>query len=262
MRMDALSAGHGALTAVRAGQGHDIVMLHPLFADRQIFDALLSDLVRQFRVTLIDLPGFHGSEPTVLPLLDAYLARLEDGFQEFAIGSDAVLLGSGFGGTLALSFAIHHPERIGKLVLSATAAKLPETERQIFRDMAASIAAGDIEDVAEAAAQRSVSPAFLAQHPHVIEAHRRLLLGIDPRAFQAACKILAEVDLMSLLDRLAVPTLIVGGDEDRMAPPAHGRAMAGHIVGARYVEFSGCGHCPPLEKPQPFLTTIREFIGA
>jgi pimeloyl-ACP methyl ester carboxylesterase len=258
--MDDLSAGHGALTAVRAGQGRDLVMFHSLLADRHAFDAVVPELARQFRVTLFNLPGFHGSEPTVLPLLDAYLARLEGGFQEFAIGPDALLLGNGFGGTLALAFAIDHPERIGKLIVSDAAATFPGPGRQAFRDMAGKIAAGDINAVAEVAVKRVFSPAYLAQHPDKIDDQKQVLLGIDPRAFHAACKILAEIDLVPLLDKLDVPTLVVCGENDQATPPPLNREIAQRVAGARYVELPGCGHCPPLEQPQQFLAAIKEFV--
>ena len=44
-----------------------------------------------------------------MALMDAYVARYRGGFEEFGIGDDAVLLGNGFGGTLALAFALAQP---------------------------------------------------------------------------------------------------------------------------------------------------------
>src|SRR2546423_1490719 len=96
-----LTAAHGLTTAVRTGEGRDLVVLHSLLTDRQAFDPVLPALAEQFRVTLINLPGFHGSQ-AVPGLIDAYVARIEDAFEEFAVGPDAVLLGNGFGGTIAL----------------------------------------------------------------------------------------------------------------------------------------------------------------
>src|SRR5689334_8707735 len=136
MQMKELSAGHGVLKAVQAGEGRDLVVLHSLLADRSAFDPVLAALTAKFRVTLINLPGFHGSEPVVTPLLDAYVARIEDGFQEFGIGNDAILIGNGFGGTLALAFALDHPERVAKLVISDAAAGFPEEGRKAFAVMA------------------------------------------------------------------------------------------------------------------------------
>jgi pimeloyl-ACP methyl ester carboxylesterase len=261
MQMQELSAGHGVLTAVRTGAGRDIVVLHSLLADRHAFDPVLPALAAKHRVTLFNLPGFHGSEPVVTALLDAYVARIEDGFQEFGIDKDAILIGNGFGGTLALAFALDHPERIGKVVVSDAAAGFPEEGRKAFAVMAQKVVDGGLGAVAEIAAKRVYSPNYLAANPSLIEERKKVLLGIDPKAFAHACKILQEADLLPLLYRLHVPTIVVCGELDQATPPALTRAVANKIAGARYVELSGCGHCPPLEQPRQFIAAIREFAG-
>ncbi len=261
MQPEQLTAGHGALSAVRVGQGPDIVLLHSLLADRHAFDPVLEALSAKHRVTLINLPGFHGSQPCMLPLMDAYIAAIEDGFEEFKIANDAVLIGNGFGGTVALAFALAHPERISKLVVSDAAACFPDEGRKQFEVMAAKVAAGGLGSVAEIAAKRVFSPAYLAAHPELIEERKKVLMGIDPKAFQAACKILQEADLEPLLHRMKVPTLVVCGEFDQATPPALTKAIADKIAGARYVELPGCGHCPPLEQPEAFLAAIKSFVG-
>jgi pimeloyl-ACP methyl ester carboxylesterase len=261
MQLEQLTAGHGALTAVRTGQGADIVVLHSLLADRYAFDPVLPALAAKHRVTLINLPGFHGSQPCMLPLMDAYIAVIEDGFQEFNIANDAVLIGNGFGGTVALAFALAHPERISKLLLSDAAAGFPPEGRQQFAAMAAKVAEGGLGAIAEIAAKRVFSPVYLAAHPELIDERKRVLMGIDPKAFQAACKILQEADLEPMLHRLKVPTLVLCGEFDQATPPALNKAIAEKVAGARYVELPGCGHCPPLEQPEPFLAAIKGFVG-
>jgi pimeloyl-ACP methyl ester carboxylesterase len=260
MQLQQLTAGHGLLTAARTGQGRDIVVLHSLLADRYAFDPVLPALAAKHRVTLFNLPGFHGSEPVVTALLDAYVARIEDGFQEFGIEKDAILIGNGFGGTLALAFALDHPERIGKLLVSDAAATFPEQGRQAFAVMAQKVADGGLGAVAEIAAARVYSPEYLTAHPELIEQRTRTLLGIDARAFADACKVLQDIDLTPLLHRLDVPTLVVCGECDQATPPALTKAVADKIPSARYVELKGCGHCPPLEQPQQFLAAIKEFV--
>ena len=176
MQFDQLTAGHGSLTAVRTGQGRDLVVLHSLLADRHAFDPVLPALAAKHRVTLINLPGFHGSQPTLLALMDAYIAAIEDGFEEFGIANDAVLIGNGFGGTVALAFALAHPERISKLVLSDAAACFPPEGRKQFAVMAAKVAEGGLGAIAEIAAKRVFSPAYLAAHPETIEERKRVLI--------------------------------------------------------------------------------------
>ena len=261
MQLQQLTAGHGVLTAVRTGQGRDLVMLHSLLTDRLAFDPVLAALAAKFRVTLFNLPGFHGSEPAVAALIDAYVARIEDGFEEFGIGSDAILLGNGFGGTLALAFALAHPERIGKLVLCDAAPGFPDAGKQAFAAMAEKVAEGGLGAIAEIAAKRVFSSAYLAAHPQAVEERKRVLLAIDPKAFRAACVILQQADLVPLLHRLQVPTLVLCGEFDQATPPALNKLIAGKVPNARYVELPGCGHCPPLEQPEAFLAAIKSFVG-
>jgi len=261
MQFEQLAAGRGALTAVRTGTGGDIVLLHSLLADRHAFDPVLPALAARHRVTLINLPGFHGSLPLPLALLDAYIACIEDGFDEFAIARNAVLVGNGFGGTVALAFALAHPERISKLVVSDAAAGFPPEGRAQFAAMAAKVAEDGLDSIADIAAKRVFSPAYLAANPQLIEERKRVLMDIHPKAFQAACKILQETDLVPLLHRMRVPTLVVCGELDQATPPALTKAIADKVAGARYVELPGCGHCPPLEQPDAFIAAIGDFVG-
>jgi len=265
MQLEQLTAGHGTLTAARIGQntgaGPDIVVLHSLLSDRRAFDPVLPALSARHRVTLIDLPGFHGSQPCLLALIDAYVAVIEDGFEEFGIANDAILIGNGFGGTLALAFALAHPERIAKLLLCDAAAGFPVDGKKQFEVMAAKVAEGGLGSIAEIAAKCVFSPGYLAAHPEAVEERKKVLLEIDPKAFQHACKILQEADLEPMLHRLAVPTLIVCGEFDQATPPALNKAIADKVAGAKYVELPGCGHCPPLEQPEQFIAAIKGFVG-
>src|SRR6516165_1609152 len=233
MQFENLNAGRGALTAVRTGAGPDIVLLHSLLSDRHAFDQVLPALASRHRVTLINLPGFHGSAPTPLALMDAYVAAIQDGFQEFGVGNDSILIGNGFGGTIALAFAI----------------------------AAGKVAEAGLGSIAEIVAKRVFSPAYLAAHPEAIEERKAVLLQIHPQAFQAACKILQEIDLQPLLHRMKVPTLVVCSEFDQATPPTLNKVVADKVAGARYLQLPGCGHCPALEQPQAFINAIKDFVG-
>jgi len=260
MPMEEVSAGRGSLTAARTGSGTDIAIFHSLLADRHAFDPVLPALALKRRVTLFNLPGFHGSQPPVLALMDAYVATLQDGFQEFGLGSDTVLIGNGFGGTVALAFAIAHPEKLSRLIISDAAASFPPEGREAFATMSRKVADGGLGSIAEIAARRVFSPAYLAAHPEKIEERKAVLMQVDPVGFQAACRILQETDLVPLLSHVRVPTLVICGSEDQATPPALNKQVADGIAGAIYVELPGCGHCPPLEQPQAFLDAVKEFV--
>ncbi len=145
--------------------------------------------------------------------------------------------------------------------MSDAAACFPPEGRQQFAVMAQKVAEFGLGAVAEIAAKRVYSPAYLAAHPEKIEERKQVLLGIDPRAFQAACRVLQETDLVPLLSHLRVPTLVVCGELDQATPPQLNKEIADKVAGAKYIELPGCGHCPPLEQPEAFVKAIGEFVG-
>lgn len=250
--MKQLTAPGGRITAVREGEGPDLVVLHSLLTDRTAFDGVVPELARRHRVTLLNLPGFHGSAP-VEASLAAYTAWIGDALDAFGVEQDATLLGNGFGGTLALAFALERPERVSRLVLCDAAPGFPEAGKQAFRAMTEKVRDGGMGAIAEVAANRVFHAAYLAGHPGAIEERRAILLTVDPAAFQAACRLLVDADLVPRLAGLKVPTLVICGALDQATPPPLNRLIADNVPGARYVEVPGCGHCPPLEQPQAFL---------
>lgn len=259
--MEQLAGADGDVTAARAGNGRDLVILHSLLTDRHAFDPVLPQLSRRFRVTLPNLPGFHGSAP-VEGGLDAYAGWVARVFDAFDIGADPVLMGNGFGGTVALAFALAHRERVGRLVLCDVAPGFPEAGKQAFRIMAASAAEGGMGAIAEIAAKRVFHTVYLGKYPAAVEERRAVLLQIDPIAFRAACMALIDADLVADLPALAVPTLVICGELDQATPPELNRLIATKVAGARYTELPRCGHCPPLEQPEAFLAAIAEFLDA
>jgi pimeloyl-ACP methyl ester carboxylesterase len=256
-----LKSPDGRITAARSGSGRDLIILHSLLTDRHAFDPVLPELSARFKVTLLNLPGFHGSKP-VGGSMTAYTAFVRDAFDAFEIGRDATLMGNGFGGTVALAFALAHPDRVGRLVLADVAPGFPPEGKQAFRVMSEKVAAGGLGSIADIASNRVFHTDYLAKNPGAIGERRAVLLRIDPGAFRAACAALIDADLVAQLPQLKALTLVVFGELDQATPPALNMLIASKVPGARHVELKGCGHCPPLEQPRQFLAAIDDFIAA
>jgi 3-oxoadipate enol-lactonase len=263
MDISNLHSVNGRITAARAGRddGRDLVILHSLLTDRHAFDLVLPQLAERFRVTLVNMPGFHGTQP-VGETVEDIVAFVQRAFDEFGIAPDAILMGNGYGGTVALAFAIAHPGRVGRLVLADVAPGFPEAGKQAFRVMSDKVAAAGLGSIADIAARRVFHDAYLAAHPQAIEQRREVLMKIDPVAFRAACRMLVDADLVPDLPEVKAPTLVVYGELDQATPPVLNTLIAGSIPGARAVELKGCGHCPPLEQPQAFLNAIADVLRA
>jgi len=66
--------------------------------------------------------------------------------------------------------------------------------------------------------------------------------------------------LKEWLHRIAVPTLVLWGESDRIVAPSYGRAYAGLIPGARFVVIDRAGHHPELEQPAAFVEAVAAFL--
>lgn len=62
--------------------------------------------------------------------------------------------------------------------------------------------------------------------------------------------------------RLAVPTLILWGERDRLIPPDNAARFGRDIAGSRVVMYPTLGHVPHEEDPAATLVAVREFLGA
>jgi 3-oxoadipate enol-lactonase len=229
--------------------------------DRDAFRLVAPQLVQRFRLILVNLPGFHGSRP-IEGTLDGYEGWVDRAFIEYGVGADCILGGNGFGGTIALAFALKNQEKIRKLLLADVAAAFPEEGKVAFRTMAEMVTRHGMGAIASIAAGRVYHDAYVAQNPEVIEERRQVLCAIEPTAFIAACNFLVACNLVPQLTSLLVPTLVVYGDKDQATPPVLNNAIAKALPHCSVTPIDDCGHCPPLEKPTAFLSAIDDFVSS
>jgi pimeloyl-ACP methyl ester carboxylesterase len=258
--LNKISTPDGSLTAMQAGAGRDVLIVHSLLTDWTAFQPVLPWLAGRFRVSLVNLPGFHGSAP-VEAGIENYGERLAMAFDGFGLAPDTTIIANGFGGTAVLAMALTHGTRFGNMILSDVAAGFPPEGRQAFEIMAGKVETEGLGSIATIAAKRVFHAAYLEAHPEAEEERRRVLLLIQPKAFVAACRSLTKAALTHSLPSITNPALVICGELDAATPPALCRLLAEGLPDARYVELPRCGHCPPLEQPEDFIAAIRDFIG-
>ena len=85
----------------------------------------------------------------------------------------------------------------------------------------------------------------------------------DPKGWIGALEALKQrADATPGLSAIAVPTLVIVGEDDEITPPPAAEAMAGAIPGARLVVVPAAGHLSNLENPDAFNAALREFVTA
>src|SRR6202790_3422277 len=118
--MDRLFA-NGTVNAAQSGQGSGkapaLFLFHSLLSDRASFDAIAPKLSQSFRVIVPELPGFGGSK-VVSGGLAAVAERMAEAVKDAAGGTEAIVLGNGYGGFVALQMAIRHPHHAKRLIFA------------------------------------------------------------------------------------------------------------------------------------------------
>jgi 3-oxoadipate enol-lactonase len=257
--MDRLLAG--TVNAVQSGQGQALFLLHSLLSDRASFDAVVPELSRSFRVIVPELPGFGGSI-AVSGGLEAVADRMAEAVTDAAGGGEAIVLGNGYGGFVALQMTIRHPGIASRLVLADCGAAFSPAGREAFRNMAAASKARGLQAITDVAMRRLFAPEFQAQHRDLMANRREAFLRTDPDVFQAACAALAELDLRPQLPQVKVPVLVLVGEHDEATPPPMSHELAALLPNARLKVIPGCAHVPQLQSPRVFLEAIGDFIPA
>ena len=256
--MDRLFA-NGTVNAAETGEGRPLFLFHSLLSDRASFDAIVPRLSQAFRVIVPELPGF-GNSLAVGGGLAAVADRMAKAVRDAAAGEDAIVLGNGYGGFVALQMAIRHTGIATKLILADCGAAFSEPGREAFRTMAAASAEKGLATITDVAMRRLFAPAFQADHPDLMADRRAAFLKTDPEVFRAACETLAGLDLRPELDKVKLPVLVLVGEHDEATPPPMSLELAAGLPQAHLEIIAGCAHVPQLQSPQIFLDVIGDFL--
>jgi len=245
------------------GQGPDLVLLHGWALHGGMWGPWLDELAPHARLHLLDLPG-HGHSPWSDDLKG--LSGLARSVRPH-VPPGATLLGWSLGGMIALELARQDPGLADALVLVATTPKFVigddwkyGMQGAVLDEFARGLAGDHLGTLRNFLAlqtrgdERSLETLRLLRRS--LEAHG----PPDPRALAAGLEILRSADLRDALPRIALPTLVIAGDHDRLTPPGAGRSLAGALPQARYLEIPRSGHAPFLSHGREVLREILSFL--
>jgi len=234
-----------------------LVLLNSLGTDHSLWEPLMPGLLENFRVLRTDKPGHGASDARDGEYSIAQLGHDVLAVMDAAGVRRAHLCGVSIGAMIGIWVAAHAPERIDRLVLSNTSAKLaPEG----FVERIRLIRAGGIAAIADTVLGRFFTPDFVARADARYHSVRTTLLQVDPIGYTGCCAALRDMDLRPLLPRIAAPTLVVTCRDDPSTPAAMGEAIAAAIPRARHVQWE-LAHIPFVEAPQQYVDLLAGFLA-
>jgi pyruvate dehydrogenase E2 component (dihydrolipoamide acetyltransferase) len=241
-----------------APAGDPVVLLHGFGGDLNNWLFNTDKLAERRRVYALDLPG-HGESAKDVGAGDlAELAGVLGGFLDAVGAGRAHLAGHSMGGAVALAFALEHPDRVASLALVAPTGLGEEINADYIDGFVAAERRRELKGVLELlfADQGLVNRTLVddvlryKRLDGVQEALTTVAAAMYPSGRQTAV-------LTGQLDRLTVPVLVVWGEQDRVLPPAHAEALAGH---ARVELLAGAGHSPHMEAANEVNRLVVAFL--
>lgn len=237
-----------------------LVLGNSLGTTIEMWEPQLPDLTRRFRVVRYDHRG-HGGSPVPpgeyrLEDLGGDVLAMLDG-----LGLDRVHLGGlSLGGMVAMWIAINAPQRVDRLALLCTSAKLGPPEMWATR--AETVKAQGTEAIADLIVGRWFTPEYARRLPEVYSWARGLLTGIDAEGYAGCCAAVQHMDLLPDLESISAPALVIAGAQDPATPAdAHARWIAAGIPDSRLEIVPDAAHLANVEQPELVTRLLLEFLG-
>ena len=243
------------------GAGDAVLCIHGLGGSSNTWTPVMKAL-DGFTVIRPDLPGSARSALALDKLsIDLYVAAIEHLLGALNISSMHVTAHS-MGTVIAQHFAVQNLTAVKSLALFGplTAPPAPARPNILARAQLARTGASGMQEIADAIVSSATSTETKAEQPAVLALVRESIMRQPYEGYAQSCEALAAAE-SAAIEQIKVPTVLVTGDQDVVAPPTSVAAMARRISGSRSTVLRGCGHWTMFEKPAQCSDALREFYS-
>lgn len=216
-----------------------VIFIPALLCDEAMYSDVIADLGDAIQAQVMLSP-----KPSLVDSVTDILSRAPPTF---------ALVGTSYGGSLALALALAAPQRVTALWLMGCNAAPAQPGGP---DLAAALEA-NADRVIDRLAGLVVHKDATAAAATYKEMARRL--GGSVGATQARAAATRE-DASARLGLLTMPTLLLWGAQDALSPLSYAEALAKGLPRARFEVLQDCGHLPTLEKPAESTALFRELL--
>lgn len=244
------------------GDGEDkpwLVFCNSLGTDLSMWDAQADAFSRNYRVLRYDRRGHGGSSAPQAPF------KLADLGQDVLALLDALAIqkthfcGLSIGGLTGQWLGLHAGNRLGKLVVCATAARIGTAEGWASRMEA--VRKGGLAGLTAATAERWFTPQFNAAEPALVGKVLDSFVRTSVAGYLGCSAALAAADLRDDILSIDNPLLAISGADDPVCPPADLQAIATGVQRGQHVSLPG-RHIVNVESAAAFNATLAAFLGS
>jgi pimeloyl-ACP methyl ester carboxylesterase len=256
------------------GEGEPLLMINGIGAARDSWSRQIGDLSARFRCITFDNRGIGESIAPVGPYTTREMAHDAARLLSAAGIHRVRVLGVSMGGAIAQELAINHPHLVERLAIVCSWAACDRYLERCFVIMKElALAEGPNGPGWSIPVQRFLSLIgfthgdFTNAAAEIDDLEAAVAAGVEAGREQPYAGFVAQADAClthdarDRLSTIAVPTLILAGDEDIFTPLPLSQALANAIPGARLQTMTGCGHVMFYERPRDFNSRIIDFLA-
>jgi 3-oxoadipate enol-lactonase len=235
-----------------------LVFSNSLGADFSMWDPQMAELQERFRILRYDTRGHGQSSVTLGDHTIEQLGRDVLGLLDSLRLDRVHFCGLSMGGMIGMWLAIHAPNRLHRLVLSSTAARIGTQE--MWNARIATVHKDGMKTVAAAVVERWFTPEFRASSPEKIARAQQMLEKTPPEGYAACCAAIRDMDQRETVAQIKVPTLVIYGGSDPVTPASEAQFLTDRIRGAVKVELPAA-HLSNVEQADAFTKAVSYFLS-
>jgi 3-oxoadipate enol-lactonase len=243
-----LSGDHGPVLLFSNSLGTDISM----------WDPQMVELALDFRILRYDTRGHGQSSVTVgeytIEQLGRDILNLLDALKLERVH----FCGLSMGGVVGIWLGVNAPNRLHRLVLCNTAARIGTKE--MWNTRIETVRKEGMKPVAAAVIERWFTPEFRVAFPESVAKAQAMLENTPPTGYSACCTAIRDVDQRDTVGRINLPTLIIYGGQDPVTPPTDSEFLNKSIAGSAKVELNAA-HLSNVEQPEAFTEAVSSFLS-
>lgn len=235
-----------------------LILSHSLGATHALWNRQLKTFAEYFFIILYDHPG-HGDSSdrpgvgTIADYAHDVLALMDQlGIEK------AHFCGLSLGGMVGMRLALTAGDRLDKLILCSTTAKI--VDPTLLKARIENIRRFGLEQISESVLNKWLTAEFCAREPETLTEIRDMFLTTTAQGYADTAEMICEMDLRPVLRNIANDTLVIYGTRDEATPPAWNRAIADSIAGAR-CRAMDTAHLANIEAPDEFSKQVLDFLG-
>lgn len=242
------------------GSGPWVTLSHSLACSAAMWDEQIGALAARHSVLRYDIRGHGASDAPPGPYTFAQLAADVLALWDALGIARSHVVGLSLGGMIAQHVALAAPQRVTALVLADTACRYPADVLPVWEQRIATVRERGMEPLVQPTLERWFTAPYRAAHPEVMARIGALIRATPVEGYAGCGHCIARLDVTQRLRTLALPALVIVGEQDTGTPPAMAREIAQAIPGARLEIIPQAAHLSNIEQAAAFNRVLIDFL--